>query len=281
MRLDDSPSEARLQINSSRSLELAETFHRDGFVVVPRVFEPLELQDLAEHVKHLRQPSRADLVKYGAEPLDLFGRDSLASFTPQDLRMTTRLLRLHLFDERIRQLLLDDRLFSLVRCLFPGEPLAVHAGYFPKPPGGRGIALHADTTYLPVDPHELVGCSIAVDDADAENGALALVRATHRMTNFERHAVSTEEFIFPEGCVQPPETELVLRELKAGDVLLFHGSILHCSAPNRTTHRWRRTFLCHYISAAVRSVADELNPAFRCTGEEIPAPGHTSTCKAP
>jgi hypothetical protein len=26
----------------------------------------------------------------------------------------------------------------------------------------------------------------------------------------------------------------------------------------------------------VRSVSEELNPAYRTTGEEIPAPGHTS-----
>jgi ectoine hydroxylase-related dioxygenase (phytanoyl-CoA dioxygenase family) len=169
--------------------------------------------------------------------------------------------------------MLDERLFALVRLLWPGEPLAVHALYFPKPPGARGIALHADTAYLPVDPPEVVGCSIAVDDADGDNGALSVVPGSHRLTSVERHPIPTDEFLFPEESVQPPQTELILEELRAGDVLLFHGSLLHGSLPNRTSNRWRRAFICHYVSAAVRSVNEYFNPAFRATGEEIPAPG--------
>lgn len=64
--------------------------------------------------------------------------------------------------------------------------------------------------------------------------------------------------------------------MQAGDVLLFHGNSLHSSMPNRTSDRWRRAFIFHYISAAVQSVSEELNPAFRANGEEIPAPGHGS-----
>jgi ectoine hydroxylase-related dioxygenase (phytanoyl-CoA dioxygenase family) len=69
--------------------------------------------------------------------------------------------------------------------------------------------------------------------------------------------------------------------MKAGDVLLFHGNSLHASLPNRTADRWRRAFICHYISAAVHSVSEELNPAYRITGEEVPAPGHTSVGRPP
>ena len=89
-------------------------------------------------------------------------------------------------------------------------------------------------------------------------------------------SIPTQEFIFPEEFVQPPGTELVLAEMKSGDVLMFQGNSLHSSMPNRATDRWRRAFICHYVSAAVRSVSEELNPAFRASGEEIPAPGHAS-----
>src|SRR5207248_10214385 len=94
-------------------------------------------------------------------------------------------------------------------------------------------------------------------------------------TAVERRTIPTDEFLFPEAFLQPAGTELVLVELKAGDVLVFHGKGLHSSMPNRTT-RWRRAFISHYISAAVRSVSEYFNPAFRATGEEIPAPGFTS-----
>jgi len=254
----------------------AEAFHRDGYVLVPRVFESAELLDLAEHVFHARQPTPAERAKYGVDGYELLGKNALDELTPTEMLKVERLLRLHLFDLPTRQLMLDARIISLVRALWPGDPLAVHALYFPKPPGARGMALHADTGYLPTEPPELVGCFIAVDDAGPENGALSIVRGSHRMTQFERRTIDTKEFIFPEAFIQPAGTELVLMPMKAGDVLFFHGNSLHCSMPNRTTDLWRRAFICHYVSAAVHSVSEELNPAFRPDGAEIPAPGHVS-----
>ena len=254
--------------------DLSDVFHRDGFVLVPGVFDAEEVRSLAEHVFQLRQPSRAELEKYDANPYDLGGKQSLEELNPGELRQAGRMLRLHLFDEPTRRLLLDERLFRLVRALWPGEPLATHALYFPKPPGGRGMALHSDVGYLPCDPPEMAGCLIAVDDADAENGALSVVRGSHRMHAFARHSIGTEDFLFPEAFEQPPQSELVLVPMRAGDVLVFHGSSLHSSQPNRTSDRWRRSFICHYISGAVRSVHEHFTPAFRSTGEEVVLPTH-------
>ena len=84
-----------------------------------------------------------------------------------------------------------------------------------------------------------------------------------------RHSIATDDFLFPEAFEQPAETELVLVPMRAGDVLIFHGSSLHTSQPNRTTDRWRRSFICHYISAAVQSVHEHFTPALRSTGEEV------------
>ena len=271
-------------VDSTRSEtrdDIAAAFHRDGYVLVPHVFEAAELVDLAEHVFHVRQPSAAERAKYGVDGYELLGKNALDELTPKELLQAERLLRLHLFDPPTRQLMLDPRLITLVRRVWPGEPLAVHALYFPKPPGARGMALHADTGYLPTDPPELVGCFIAifVDDADADNGALNVVRGSHLLTGFDRRSIRTDDFIFPEEFVQPAGTELVSMRMQAGDVLMFHGNSLHSSMPNRSPDRWRRVFICHYISAAVRSVSEELNPAFRPSSKEIPAPGHTSVRK--
>jgi ectoine hydroxylase-related dioxygenase (phytanoyl-CoA dioxygenase family) len=257
---------------------IADAFFRDGFVLVPQVLERAELEALAEHVFHLRQPSAAARAKYGVDGYELLGKDALDQLTPQQLVRIERLLRLHIFDPATRRLMLDARLIDLVRCLWPGDPLGVSALYYPKPPGRAGFALHSDTGYLRTDPPELAGAFIAVDDADADNGALSVVRGSHRFTavDIERRPIPTDEFIFPEEFLQPGGTERVLVPMKAGDVLLFHGNSLHASLPNRTTDRWRRAFICHYISAAVHTVSEELNPAYRITGEEVPAPGHTS-----
>lgn len=263
-----------MEPGTSERSGIAEDFHRDGFVLVPGVFEEAELLELAEHVLHVRQPPPELLAKYNVEGFDLNGYQSLADFEPQEISRVSRMLRLHLFDDRTRALMLDPRLFDLMRALWPGEPLAVHALYFPKPPGGRGLALHSDLSYLPVDPPDLAGCFIAVDEIDAENGALQVVPGSHRIADFERRVITYDESIVPEEFVQPAGTELVTVAMHPGDVLLFHGGCLHGSRPNRRRDRWRRAFTCHYVSGAARSVSEHLNPAFRSTGEEIPAPGN-------
>ena len=87
------------------SPELADDFHRDGYVIVRQVFDPAELLALAEHVFRLPKPSAEGLQKYRADPpMDLFGKGSLSELTPRELPHASRLLRLHLFDERTNTL---------------------------------------------------------------------------------------------------------------------------------------------------------------------------------
>lgn len=257
--------------------DFVEVFHRDGFVVIPRVFTVDELEDAARHVSRLGQPPRDELARYGANPFPLQGKSSLQEMTPQELKNSERFIAIHLFDDLSRRLMLDPRLFGLVRALWPGEPLAVHGMYFPKPPGCRGMALHSDTGCLPVEPPDLAGCLVAVDDMDEENGALQVALGSHRYRDVPWHVIPKTESVFHMEFERPAQTPLVLNAMKAGDVLLFHGSTLHSSAPNRSTTRWRRAFTFHYVSAAVREVSEHFNPAFRANGEEIPAPGHTVT----
>src|SRR5207237_10896755 len=193
----------------------------------------------------------------------LLGKNALDELTPRELVGIERLLRLHIFDLPTRQFMLDPRLIDLARRLWPGDPLGVSARSHPKPPGARGFARHSDTGYRPTDPPELAGCFIAVDDADADNGALSLVRGSHRLSDIERRAIPTHEFIFPEEFIQPAGTELVLVPMKAGDVLLFHANSPHASLPNPTTDRRRRSCICHYITASAPPVSWQVSPASR------------------
>lgn len=36
---------------------------------------------------------------------------------------------------------------------------------------------------------------------------------------------------------------------KAGDVIFFHGHLIHRSKQNRSTDRFRRAYVCHYANA--------------------------------
>jgi hypothetical protein len=129
-------------VDRTHARSIADEFFEDGFVLVPQVFERAELETLAEHVFHLRQPSAAARAKYGLDGYELLGKGALDELTPQELVGIERLLRLHIFDPPTRSMMLDARIIVLVRLLWPRDPLGVSALYYPKPPGARGFALH-------------------------------------------------------------------------------------------------------------------------------------------
>ena len=49
--------------------------------------------------------------------------------------------------------------------------------------------------------------------------------------------------------------------MKAGDTLFFNGSLIHGSGPNRSKDRFRRSFICHYVSQSHRENLQILQPS--------------------
>jgi ectoine hydroxylase-related dioxygenase (phytanoyl-CoA dioxygenase family) len=54
-----------------------------------------------------------------------------------------------------------------------------------------------------------------------------------------------------------------------GDTLFLHGSLVHGSAPNTTTDRFRRSLIGHYILADARQVAEYYHPALHMDGSLV------------
>jgi ectoine hydroxylase-related dioxygenase (phytanoyl-CoA dioxygenase family) len=44
--------------------------------------------------------------------------------------------------------------------------------------------------------------------------------------------------------------------MSPGDVLFFNGSLVHGSEPNRTTDRFRRSFIGHYIGRSTEKISE-------------------------
>lgn len=244
--------------------DAASLFRDRGYFLVPQLFRAGELVDLADHVFTVRQPPESERSRYPMYPFTGFpGTRSLAELDMGELQRIERLMRLHQFDLATRRLMLDSRLGAVVRTIWSGEPLAVHSAYFPKPPGGRGICVHSDNFYFQAQPAEIAACLVAIDDADAQNGALQVAAGTHRVAHAAPHRITTEESISPEEFALPSGAELTLVPMNAGDVLVFHGNLLHASAPNRSQDRWRRAFIFHYVSGAQVSLSHDCQPPLR------------------
>jgi hypothetical protein len=54
--------------------------------------------------------------------------------------------------------------------------------------------------------------------------------------------------------------------MTAGDVLYFHGRTIHGSMPNRTSDRWRRTFIGHYVPESATACARGYQPLYDSAG---------------
>jgi len=54
--------------------------------------------------------------------------------------------------------------------------------------------------------------------------------------------------------------------MEPGDVLFFHGALVHGSYPNASADRFRRALIGHYIEGAAEQVARFYHPALRMDG---------------
>jgi len=135
--------------------------------------------------------------------------------------------------------------------------------YF-KPPGELGRDVHQNIFYSHANKHNIINSSIALEDADRENGGLYVYPKSHKewclpiTIDEDRLLTNPDDWTNERGkpCVIPGEWvdgkwtekyEKVYTNSKAGSVSLIHSHIIHGSEENRTNSRWRTAFLSGYL----------------------------------
>jgi len=167
-----------------------------------------------------------------------------------------------------RRYMLDRRILDQVEAIV-GPVNAAQSMFYFKPPTARGQALHQDNLFLQSHPETCIAVWIAIDRVDEENGGLQVVPGSHRYdlvcpgdadseTSFTNKAVHLPDGMTPEQTVMEP-----------GDALLFHGSMVHGSGPNKSNERFRRSLIFHYIPQSSTKVAGFYLPLLSPTGKEI------------
>jgi phytanoyl-CoA hydroxylase len=132
-----------------------------------------------------------------------------------------------------------------------------------------------DSTFLYTDPPSAVGFWYALEDATLENGCLSFLPGSHKYApitkrlvrkagNTGTEIVDNQGTKFPPGeefgAERPPGTEdtkYVPGEVKAGDLVLIHGNLLHKSEKN-TSQKGRIIYTYHIIEDEGRQY-DEKN----------------------
>ncbi|MET7283142.1 phytanoyl-CoA dioxygenase family protein [Kribbella sp. NPDC005582] len=241
-------------------MTVAEIYATEGIVQVPQLLAPDEVERVRNAFMQQVETDRSMAIDDGipdGDPLARYPR-----FVHPHRRTDVEAGQLAL------DLMLDSRILDVVSALI-GPPLAAQSMFYFKPPGARGQALHQDNMFLRADPETCLAAWIAIDDVDAENGGLAVVPGSHRTELVcPEPADLTESFTNAEVPI-PDGLHKVQTKMKAGDVLFFHGSVVHGSRPNSSTDRFRRSLIFHYVPEASTEIASFYNPLIR--------PDHRST----
>jgi ectoine hydroxylase-related dioxygenase (phytanoyl-CoA dioxygenase family) len=217
--------------------EQIERFRTDGYLVVPDLLTEAEIRAFLDH-----EASRDHTTPYG--------------------------LHGHLMDPQFRYLATHPRVAGAAAQLLEGRVSIVQTMLLAKPPeGGKGIALHQDSHYLPNSPNTLMACWLALTDTDRSNGGLCVIpgshrdglRTAHKARDEAEHTVWETQHTMRERDGREWEQTLVSFEMDDLDPtqfvyltvprggVFFTGLTIHGSFANRSTDRLRTAFAVHYV----------------------------------
>ncbi|HEY3782551.1 MAG TPA: phytanoyl-CoA dioxygenase family protein [Fimbriimonadaceae bacterium] len=235
-----------------------ESYEANGYLLEKQVFSPDEVAALRDHYMHLRE---SDTYPGDFDGVDIKSGDPLKKYP--------RMIHMHRFDEVSLKWLIDDRLNKILTEISGVEPFAVQTMLYFKPAGARGQALHQDQYYLKAQPGTCVAAWLALDDCDEENGCMRVVQGSHNWPILCTEKADTTKS-FTDVTVPVPEDANVIPAItKAGDVLFFHGMLVHGSYPNESKDRFRRALIGHYITGNAEQVATYYHPVLRMDGSEV------------
>ncbi|MBO0980789.1 phytanoyl-CoA dioxygenase family protein [Microbacterium sp. SD291] len=249
-----------MSIQSSIASSLAADYGRHGVTQLPGLLSATEIAEIRDVFMHQIESDR------GVGHDDRVGDDDPLSRYP---RFVHPHRRTELEMGRLaRRWMLDPRIVGPVEEMV-GPVHAAQSMFYFKPPGARGQALHQDNIFLQAHPETCIAAWVAIDDCDAENGGLKVVPGSHRYEIICPDEADPEESFTSTEITLPEGFAAEQTELASGDVLFFHGSMVHGSGPNRSADRFRRSLIFHYVPVSSVEISRFYNPLLRLDGTEV------------
>jgi ectoine hydroxylase-related dioxygenase (phytanoyl-CoA dioxygenase family) len=113
---------------------------------------------------------------------------------------------------------------------------------------------HQDLGYWPTGTPDTITatCSLALDDADSENGCLRVVPGSHKGAIRPHRPLhgSGREASHILSIELDAADEVVELPLRRGDITVHDERIVHGSGGNKSPDRWRRTYITAFRSRA-------------------------------
>ena len=222
-------------------MDVADAFARDGFVVVPDVLSPAELD---------RFGAAVDAAVAARTAWDRRRLDEKSAYE-QSFRQCINLWEDH---PAVRPLTFHPALGAAAAALLGVDAVRVwHDQALYKEPGGRKTDAHQDQGYWPIAQTDTITAWIPFDGSSFASGAMGYVPGSHAF------GVRTFVNIFfgePEDLIAAPESrgiEPVFIEVPRGGVAFHHGLTFHLAKPNRTPRMRRVHTIIYFRDGCTRS----------------------------
>jgi phytanoyl-CoA hydroxylase len=217
------------------------TYDRDGFIVVPDVFSPEEIDELRrvtdEFVAGSAQVTANDAI-YDLED----------THTPQEPRVR-RLKAPHAIHPAYFRASRNAKVVEILKDLWgtvrfdTGKLNMKSAGY------GAPVEWHQDWAFYPHTNDDLAAVGIMLDDVDMENGPMMVVPGSHKGPICDHHGPNGRFC----GAMDPNRCDIDLSRAlpclgKAGSITVHHVRAVHGSATNFSGSE--RRFLLYQYRAA-------------------------------
>ena len=159
---------------------------------------------------------------------------------------------LHFWDPSVGAFITSRKLVTYLSQLIGPSVSCYDSQFIFKNRGAAGQPWHQDTWYHRLEPSGQVAAWLAITDATPENGPLWVVPGSHKdpIHNVEPDRRPEARGGYVEITGRDTSGEVVAL-LNAGDLLLFHSSIMHKSTDN-TSDGPRVALVCHFSAPGVK-----------------------------
>jgi Phytanoyl-CoA dioxygenase (PhyH) len=226
-----------------------EQFHRDGYATLEGVMSEEELA-----------PIEVEFERFICGEVPDMGRDFCDMSGPygrafEDFSLINAVLPRR-YKPELKGNLFEKRAASVARQLVGKTATLDYDQFLSKRPNKPDAVFtwHQDLGYWPTGtPEPLTAtCSLALDDADEENGCLKVVPGSQKgelrpHRPLHGHDRETSHILSIELSEDDPS---VLLPLKRGDMTVHDEMIVHGSGGNSSKDRWRRTYITAFRTKA-------------------------------
>ncbi|MCL4217869.1 MAG: phytanoyl-CoA dioxygenase family protein [Candidatus Hydrogenedentes bacterium] len=247
------------------------SFYEDnGFLHIPEVFTPAEMDELDEELDFL-------MDQWAWTEMGWSGPWRLALMDPDTEKKSklTALHDLHYYSAAWMRAVTHPRMAGAMSDLLGPNVELHHMTLHAKPPEtGHPFPLHQDNAFYEHTDGRYVDALIHLDDTCHENGEIRFVAGSHK-NGYLPHITQT-----PEGpCTPHLDTNewrlenTVAVSAKRGDVVCFNVVCVHGSHINQTRDV-RRLVRCGYRDPANRQIAGQSigRPSIMVAGHRVRAP---------